>query len=467
MATKITTTYASEIESTARLEPRFFYNQNLLKKSFDKYGFEELNSFTTLKSGSTPEHYEEMKNKDDFYFIKSADVKRYNLNFSTISFVSKDTHNARKKFKVIPNDVLLSNTGKYLGFACLIPEKINEATTNQNIIRIRFKEKAETRFTPFFILSFLNSLFGQIEIESLLTLTGQKYLNMEKFREFKIPKIEEKSIKEISEKTKKIIENEMKSLSILEQAQAIFYQKSGIDFSKIQKEKTFSVNLSDFVKDDLWTPAFSYPLYVNTLKEIQKKWQTVPLGEIATVKKGDEVGSDNYNKYLDKKDSDIPFIRTSDLVNYEVDQFPDFYIPEEIYQELMQDVKAGDVLFTKDGKIGMSAMITKNDKAIIASGMVRLRLKAEAKKYNLSSEYLFIVLSLKETGLYPAIRRTVVASTIPHLREERLKEFEIPILDKTSMDEITKLVKEAFELKDEKKKLIKEVREEIDSYFDI
>jgi type I restriction enzyme S subunit len=467
MANKITTAYASEIETTARLEPRFFYNQNLLKKSFKKYGFEELKSFATLKSGSTPEHFEERKSKDDFYFIKSADVKRYNLNFSTISFVSKDTHNARKKFMVIPNDVLLSNTGKYLGFACIIPEKINEATTNQNIIRIRFKERAETRFTPFFILSFLNSLFGQIEIESLLTLTGQKYLNMEKFREYKIPKIEKEIIQKISEKTKKIIKNEMESLSILERAQNLFYQKLGIDFSKIQREKYYSVNLSDFAKDDLWTPAFSYPLYVNTLKTIQKKWQTVPLGDIATVKKGDEVGSENYNKYLDKKDSDVPFIRTSDLVNYEVDQFPDFYIPEEVYKELNQDIKAGDVIFTKDGKIGMSAMITKNDKVIIASGMVRLRLKTEAKKYNLTPEYLFIVLSLKETGLYPAIRRTVIASTIPHLREERLKEFEIPILDKTSIDEITKLVKEAFELKDEKKKLIKEVREEIDSYFDI
>jgi len=61
----------------------------------------------------------------------------------------------------------------------------------------------------------------------------------------------------------------------------------------------------------------------------------------------------------------------------------------------------------------------------------------------------------------------VIASTIPHLREERIKEFEIPVLDKKSIDEITKLVKEAFELKDEKKKLIKEVREEIDSFFDI
>jgi len=36
-------------------------------------------------------------------------------------------------------------------------------------------------------------------------------------------------------------------------------------------------------------------------KSYSKKWQTVPLGEIATVKKGDEVGSDNYNKYLDKR----------------------------------------------------------------------------------------------------------------------------------------------------------------------
>lgn len=464
---KITTAYASEIETTARLEPRFFYNQRFLKKSFDDYGFEELKTFTTLKSGSTPEHFDKRENEDDYYFIKSADVKRYNLNFSTISFVSKDIHYKRKQFKVLPNDVLLSNTGKYLGFACLIPNKIEEATTNQNIVRIRLKENTETRFNPFFILSFLNSFFGQIEIESLLTLTGQKYLNMEKFKEFKIPKIDEKGIKTISEKTKTITENEIKAVSIIEHAQNLFFQKIGIDFSKIKKEKMYSVNLSDFAEDDLWTPAFSYPLYVNTLKAIQKKWQTVLLGEIATVKKGNEVGSDNYNKYLDKKDSDIPFIRTSDLVNYEVDQFPDFYIPEEIYQELKQDIKDGDVLFTKDGKIGMSAMITENDKVIISSGIVRLRLKVEAKKHNLTPEYLFIVLSMKETGLYPAIRRTVIASTIPHLREERLKEFEIPILDKTSIDEITKLVKQAFELKDEKKKLIKEVRNEIDSCFEL
>ena len=61
----------------------------------------------------------------------------------------------------------------------------------------------------------------------------------------------------------------------------------------------------------------------------------------------------------------------------------------------------------------------------------------------------------------------MIASTLPHLREERLKEFEIPILDENSIDEITKLIKRAFELKDEKKKLIKEAQKEIDNHFQI
>jgi len=61
---------------------------------------------------------------------------------------------------------------------------------------------------------------------------------------------------------------------------------------------------------------------------------------------------------------------------------------------------------------------------------------------------------------------TVVASTIPHLKEDRIESFIIPIIDKESIDKITELIKEAFILKDEKKVLIKEIRKEIDNNFD-
>jgi type I restriction enzyme S subunit len=207
-------------------------------------------------------------------------------------------------------------------------------------------------------------------------------------------------------------------------------------------------------------------LYVNTLKEVQKKFQTVFLGKIATVKKGNETGSDNYIGYLDKRKSDVSFVRTSDIVNYETDQYPDFYIPEEVYNELGQEISAGEILFTKDGKIGMAGMITKSDKTIVASGLARIKLKSDAKHYNITPEFLFLVLSLKEFGIYGSKRRTVVASTIPHLREERLKEIEIPILDKIAIDEISELVKQAFDLKAERKLLINECREIIDNYFE-
>ena len=246
MVNKIITTYASEIEINARLEPRFYYNQSLLKNSFDKFGYEEINNFATLRSGSTPEHSENKKNDEDYYFIKSSDIARYNLNFSTLSFLASKIHQSRPKFKITPNDILLSIKGR-LGFACLVPPTLKESSTNENVIQIRFK-KNSTKLNPYFLLAFLNSQFGQIEIEMLLTLTIQRYLNMENFRKYKIPKIDDKTVESVSQKMQNAEKNEITSLSLLEQVRNFFYQKLNINFSEIKKENFYSVNVSDFVK---------------------------------------------------------------------------------------------------------------------------------------------------------------------------------------------------------------------------
>lgn len=459
----------TDIKIGLRFEPSFYYYSTVLKEKNLQKGikFIDLDELSEKISDGEHSHIPRQKSKSIRY-LYGRNIKEGIVNFDTITdypYISEDNYKNFKRTHIKQDDILLTIVGTIGKSALYKSEYIGKAGIPRHIAKITIKKNSE--ISPEFITAFFRSKVGKWQLNNITTGNMQPFLSIKNIRTLDIPKTNKEFVKKITDLEQKQLNYEIKALSILEQAQTIFYQEIGIDFSKIQKEKNFSVNLSDFAEYDLWTPAFSYPLYVYTLKAIQKNWPTVLLGEIATAKKGDEVGSDKYNKYLDKKDSDIPFIRTSDIVNYELDQFPDFYIPEEIYKELEQDVKADDVLFTKDGKIGMSAIITKNDKAIIASGIVRLRLNVEAKKYNLTSEYLFIVLSLKETGLFPAIRRTVIASTIPHLREERLKEFEIPLLDKNSIDEITKLVKEAFELKDEKKKLIKEIRNEIDSYFDI
>jgi len=464
MTIKITNTSIQKVVESDRFEPRYHYVFN----KFDEY--ERSSKYKILRFGDKKilkritdgEHAGQIFVEKGVRFVKNSAVKDFIINLFDGYYITEEKHKLQKRSALKPLDILFTTIG-HLGSSAIVPQNFGEANINQNVVKIEI----DTNFiNPYYLTVYLNSNTTKKQIAALFTGNIHSIITYPKIRNIRII-IPDKSFEnKIANKYKKAIELDQKCHIILNEAQDYFYKKLDIEFSKIKKESFFSVNLASFSETDLWIPAYSFPLYVNTLNAIKKKWQTVSLGKLVSSKKGDEVGSINYNKYLDKKSTDIPFIRTSDLVNYEADLYPDFFIPEEIYQELKQDVKSGDVIYTKDGKVGMSAMITKNDKAVIGSGIVRLRLKTEAKKYNVTPEYLFIILSLKETGIYPAIRRTVVASTIPHLREERLKEFEIPILDKESIVEITKRVSEAFKLKDEKKRLIKEIREEMDSYFD-
>jgi len=459
----------NNIHAGFRFEPSFYYYSTVLKNKNIQRGITFVKLDDLSEKISDGEHSHIPRQKDiGIRYLYGRNIKEGVVNFDPISddpYISEDNYQFFKRTHLKQNDILLTIVGTVGKSAVYKMEYIGKAGIPRHIAKITLKKTS--KITPEFITAFFRSKVGKWQLNNITTGNIQPFLSIKNIRTLDIPETKQSFIDEITDLERKAINNEIKALSLLEQAQNIFYKKLDIDFSKTEKENTFSVNLSDFAGADLWTPVYSYPFYLNTLKAIQRKWKTVPLGEIATVKKGDEVGSDNYNKYLDKKAGDIAFIRTSDLVNYEVDQFPDFYIPEEIYQELKQDIRAGDVLFTNDGKIGLAAILTPQDKVILQSHIKRIRLNKEAiGKYRFTQEYLFLVLTIKEVARYQAERYTVIQSTIPTISNYIL-DFEIPILDKISIDEITKLVKEAFELKNEKKKLINEVREEIDNHFEI
>lgn len=435
-------------DSSFNLELKSLSNRKIELKTI-----EEISEHIT--NGATPFGAQFPSEGTNFY--RANDVKRFNFDFFGHKYITKEQSKALKRSILEPNDIVFTIKGK-VGDVAVFPKEQKESNINQDNALIRLKKE----YDPFYFVAIFNSKFGLNQVKAFATETVNPFLGLGNLKKLKIPILKTNFMEDISDKVQISMKNNLDSLNKIKKAQSLYYQKLNIDFKKIEKKDFFPVKLSDFKEEDLWTPKYSYPLYVNILESIKEKWEIVSLGEIVDVNKGSEVGSDNYKKYLERIDTDIPFIRTSDLVNYEIDQFPDFYIPEEIYKELEQDIKSQDILFTKDGKIGMSAMITKSDKCIIASGISRIRLNEEAQKYNISPEYLFLVLSVNETGLYPALRRTVIASTIPHLREKRLKEIEIPILDKKSIQEITKLVKESFELKDKNKILIKKIIDEVD-----
>ena len=457
MTIKSETILRNQIEEEQRwdvvfnIELKSLFNQNI-----DLISVEDISSHIT--NGATPLGAQFPNKGVPFY--RANDVKKFSFNFLDHKFITSEQSKVLKRSILKPKDIVFTIKGK-VGDIAVFPEGKEESNINQDNALIRLKEGHD----PYYFAGIFNSKFGFNQIKAYATATINPFLGLGNLKKLKLPLLKEKERKEISKEIKLADDKNIEALKILNDAKIELYNLIGIDFSKISNEKFFSVKLSDFESASLWTPKYSFPFYVDTTNKIKDKFSIKTLGEIVNIKRGDEVGSENYNRYLEKADNDIPFIRTSDLLNYELDSYPDYHIPLEIYGDLKQDLKENDILFTKDGRVGMLAMLTKRDKAIIASGVCRLRLKDKIK--NITPEYLFLVLSLDEIGLNSAIRRTVVASTIPHLREERLKEIEIPILKDEEILKITEKVKKAFQLKNEKKVILENVRKRINSHFEV
>tara|TARA_X000000368_G_C23024980_1_gene709740 strand:+ start:432 stop:1832 length:1401 start_codon:yes stop_codon:yes gene_type:complete len=435
-----------------RFEPRYFINKKILERAVLKSQTVMLGDIALLKSGSTPDHSNEINETYKVPFIKSAQIKKNQIDIDNLSFITEEEHQRRNNMHLKEDDILIANTGKFLGSACFITENNLPSTTNQNVARIRLT-KDSSDINPYYLVAYLNSRIGQMQINSELTMTNQKYLNMDKLKKFKIPIPEKKELIYITKQTKKYISHDFEARNLLSKAETIFQDNLKVTPYK-NSNISWTVNLSTFYDEQIFTPMFTNPDIINTLDSIINKHRSIKLSDIVEISKGNEVEGKDKNELLEKLSSDIPFIRTTDFVNSELDLFPDYYASQDIYDEFEQDTNYGDILFTKDGKIAQVAIVNSSDKMIIASGIARIRM---TNTDYCSPEYLFITLKNKYIGQLQALKSTVVGANIPHLKEYRILDFDIPLMDKEIMDQISKLVKDAFKLKDKKNELLENI----------
>lgn len=141
-----------------------------------------------------------------------------------------------------------------------------------------------------------------------------------------------------------------------------------------------------------------------------------------SVRKGHEPGSDAYGT------GDVPFVRTSDISNFEVRTDPTKSVSADIYHQYarQQTLFPGDVLVVVDGRyrIGASAILTENNYRCVVQS--HLRILACINHDTIRPYELLFALSL------PSVRRRMrdlvfIQSTLGTLGN-RLLELEIPLL---------------------------------------
>jgi len=139
------------------------------------------------------------------------------------------------------------------------------------------------------------------------------------------------------------------------------------------------------------------------------------------IRKGDEVGAEAYGT------GEYPFIRTSDISNFEISIDPTRGISEDIYEKYaaIQKLRPGDILMVVDGRyrIGRCAILHEtNYKCVVQS---HLKIISVTEKAPFKPIELLLLLSL------PSVQREIrslifIQSTLGSIGR-RLNELKVPV----------------------------------------
>jgi len=167
------------------------------------------------------------------------------------------------------------------------------------------------------------------------------------------------------------------------------------------------------IKGNIFVPKYYDPDIVANLERLRPTHDLVTVGELVdrgllNITTGDEIGKLSYGT------GPIPFIRTSDIANWELKIDPKHGVSEAIYEQYRkkQDVRERDILMVRDGTylVGTTCMLTRYDTRI------------------LFQSHIYKLRALKPNELSPYLLLAVLNSPIVK-RQVRAKQFTQDIID--------------------------------------
>lgn len=437
-----------EIEN---FNPRFYEpNFRFVKERLEECTELDLYLKEPPKGGSTPPYYMfKSNNGQEKPFVKTSAVSKGFININDLYYIHPEYHKKVLKRSIArPNDVVFTMTGKFMGKASLVPTILPELNMSQNSVVL----KTENKYKSAYLTLFLNSEINNIQVRGHYTISKQKYLNQGKIRKLKIVPYSDSLIPTL-DKYLRGVELYYDGYAKLNQAINLVNEYFDIPTNILKTKKVFTQKPT-LLKHILLTPEFYCSEYVSFLENVKNKSQSIKtLESICSPKVGDEIGSANYLS------EGIPFIKTSDCTNYNIDYKPNYYCSTGLYHSLEQDIQFSDVILAKDGKIGETAIVTDDSRFVMCGGLVRLQ------SGDVDLQLLLFVILSSMVGQIQLRMWSVIASTMAHLRGDFFRECMIPVLPNDLMNNILALGHEAVKVRREASRLINESVDEINEYF--
>lgn len=371
-------------------------------------------------------------------FLMTQNVRHNYIDWNDIRYVDEASHNMLHKSHCRKGQVLVTMAGEYLGRVAVYDQDF-VCSSNQAIAKITLKDG----ISPYYVATFLNSRYGQNQINRFKTVTGQPNINMALIKSLMIP-IPSDRFSSIIEK------NIISSNKMFQQANSYYCGAMNLCLKEIglldykRKQEVCSIKtFSDSFGSSGRLDAEYYQEKYDDLLEMLHRFHCKKLGNLVKITKSIEPGSDCYS------DMGIPFVRVSDVTKYGITE-PKIKLPYNIVNN-MEDLfpTKGTILLTKDGSVGIAFRVEEEKPFITSSALLHLNVLEENE---INPDYLTVLLNSKTVQMQT--ERNTGGSVIQHWKPSEIADVIIPILDKDIQDKIADKARKSFEFRKESQILL-------------
>jgi hypothetical protein len=368
---------------------------------------------------------------------------------------------------VQPDDILFVRDGTYLIGTCAMVTEADLPMLYQSHL-LRFRVAAESPISAPLLLAALSSPIVRRQVRSrqftadIIDTIGNRYRDLM----LPVPK-EARDRRSIESQTAAVVRERVKLReelrSIPHWAQGLSRAAAGStdgDGDVELRNLGFVCRTSD-IAGNTFIPHYYDPAISDQLRRLRRKYELISLGDLVESGKllaatGIEVGKMAYGT------GPIPFIRTSDMSNWELKGDPKQRVSVDLYESLKSrtDVRPRDIFVVRDGTylVGSTAIVGKGDsKVLYCGGMYKLRL-TDHKQLD-----PYLVLAMLNT---PIVRQQMRAKQftrdIIDTLGKRLFEVIVPIprdarFRAAVADETRRVVERRAALRDKAKRLATEI----------
>lgn len=372
-------------------------------------------------------------------FIRIENIKNgFSISTDNLIYISEFDNSRLKSSQLFEDDLILSKVGNTIGYYARVDSNIKNCNISENNIGIKLN--SYNRDVKHYIMTFLNSKYGNILTLRRISGNAQPKLNVFDISEIPIPQFNEEFYKKISDKIIKADELKQHSKSLYSQAEDLLLNELGLKDWRPKNTLHTTKKFSDFVQSGRLDAEYYQPKY----DEIEKA--------IKSYKGGYDIVSNLFNQNVDVcdyKKTEYNYVEIGDVNVGDGSVSFNKVETSELPDNAKRILHKNDILISKVRPYrGAVAIIDFEQEDLIGSGAFTvLQEKSTYKKETL--QILFRTAVYKDWLL-----KWNVGSSYPVIKDEDILNLPIPILPEPIQTKIASLIQQSFECKTQSKQLL-------------